>query len=320
MPPKTGSSAANEVSSRDSTTQVDNIINDVVLATSDSIDDVAVLATVMDSIKAAQHAIDAIALRLTTQSTSIDTVTTNLSTLEDEVQQVRHKVNDLPALFDMKLDTVTKQLHDDFSTTLKTFGTDFTDEFTSYHSDTNACFKNHVTTISNLSDTVLAITQNLTKIQESSLSKQDIETLIVQKWEDELDPHIKSHYDFKTEASTRLDYLDNTLQNTISTLKNYSQLAGNPTTRPSSSRSTGFHQATSKDFSVFKLQKELKEIKLFGDSLKDLEIFWDAILGAFTNLCQINQAFPYYHDLDKHFTFESHLVDPIKPPRFLSDH
>jgi hypothetical protein len=269
VPPKTGSSAANEVSSRASTTQVDNIINDVVLATSDSIDDVAVLATVMDSIKAAQHAIDAIALRLTTQSTSIDTVTTNLSTLEDEVQQVRHKVNDLPA------------------------------------------------TISNLSDTVLAITQNLTKIQESSLSKQDIETLIVQKWEDELDPHIKSHYDFKTEASTRLDYLDNTLQNTISTLKNYSQLAGNPPTRPSSSRSTGFHQATSKDFSVFKLQKELKEIKLFGDSLKDLEIFWDAILGAFTNLCQINQAFPYYRDLDKHFTFESHLVDPIKPPRFL---
>jgi hypothetical protein len=41
-----------------------------------------------------------------------------------------------------------------------------------------------------------------------------------------------------------------------------------------------------KELSVFKLQKELKKIKLTGDSLRDLEIFWDSILHAFTNLCQ----------------------------------
>ena len=65
------------------------------------------------------------------------------------------------------------------------------------------------------------------------------------------------------------------------------------------------------------MQKELKEIKLCGDTLKDLEIFWDAVLGAFTNLCQVNQAYPYYRDLKPDFTFKKHLVDPIKPPRYL---
>jgi len=80
-------------------------------------------------------------------------------------------------------------------------------------------------------------------------------------------------------------------------------------------------QTTSKDFSVFKLQKELKEIKLFGDSLKDLETSCDAILQAFTNLYQSNQAYPYYRDLVPTFYFEVHFVDSVQPPTFLpSDH
>jgi len=121
----------------------------------------------------------------------------------------------------MQLTAVSQDLHSEFSSTLKTFHTAIGTDLASFCSDTNACFKNHVSTITNLSDTVLAITKNLTTIQESALSKSDIENLIVQKWEDELDPHIKSHYDFKNEASTRLDYLDNTLQDTVSTLKQY---------------------------------------------------------------------------------------------------
>lgn len=61
----------------------------------------------------------------------------------------------------------------------------------------------------------------------------------------------------------------------------------------------------------------MKEIKLFGDTLKDLEIFWDAILWAFTNLCQVNQAYPYYRDLTSTFDFEVHFVAFIKPPKYL---
>lgn len=154
----------------------------------------------------------------------------------------------------------------------------------------------------------------MTALQENNLSKPEIETLIVQKWEDELDPHIQSHYDFKQAASRRLDALDQTLQDSVSALlQNHSST----TTRSPANRLSGFHQQTSKDFSVSKLQKELKDIKLHGDTLKDLEIFWDAILGAFTNLCQINQAYPYYRDLQPDFTFKMHLVDSVKPPKYL---
>jgi hypothetical protein len=166
----------------------------------------------------------------------------------------------------------------------------------------------------------------LTTLQDATLSKLDIERLIVQKWQDELDPHIQSHYEFKQETTTKLDTLDKTIQDTID-----SQLRVHPSLQSSSvpshssttcsTGSTGFHQPTFKVFSVFKLQKELKEIKHFGDSLKDLETFWDAILQAFTNLCQSNQAYPYYRDLVPTFTFKVHFVDSVQPPRFLpSDH
>ncbi len=166
----------------------------------------------------------------------------------------------------------------------------------------------------------------MTTLQEATLSKLDIERIVVEKWQDELDPLIQSHYDFKQETTTKLETLDQTIQDTID-----GQLWTHPllqsSTAPSrspaacSSGITGFHQPISKDFSVFKLQKELKEIKLFGDLLKDIETFWDAILQAFTNLCQTNQAYPYYRNLDSAFTFELHFVDNIKPPKYtIVDH
>jgi hypothetical protein len=197
-------------------------------------------------------------------------------------------------------------------------GTQLAQDILFHQDDTNMCFKNHVTRITNLSDTFLAITKNLTILQENNLSKPHIERLIVQKWKDELDPHIKTHYDFKQAASRQLDALDQTLQVSInSLLRNHSSLPGTTTACSTTHRSSGFHQQTSKDFSVSKLQKELKDIKLCGDILKDLEIFWDAIRRAFTNLCQVNQAYLYYRDLKPDFGFKTHLVDSVKPPRYL---
>jgi hypothetical protein len=318
MPPKlrSSSSKASSASNVASASTEDNI-DDISLVVPDSIGDSFGLETVMDSIKAAQRAIDAITLRLTAQTDSIDATTKHLSKLEHNLDLMNSTITDLPESINMKLATVSQELRTEFSSTLHNFSTAVHDDITSFRSDTNACFKNHVTTIGNLGDTVLALTKNLTILQETTLSKPDIENLIVQKWEDELDPHIKSHYDFKTEATTRLDFLDRTLQDTVSTLKHHSQIVNSSSIRQTSSRTIGFHQPTSKDFSASKLQKELKEIKLFGDTLKDLEIFWDAILGAFTNLCQINQAYPYYRDLSSTFDFELHFVEPIKPPKFL---
>ncbi len=58
------------------------------------------------------------------------------------------------------------------------------------------------------------------------------------------------------------------------------------------------------------VKKKVKDIKLSSDTLKELEVFWDAILRAFTNLCK-TQAYPYYRDLRPTFDFKLHLVcDP----------
>jgi hypothetical protein len=97
-------------------------------------------------------------------------------------------------------------------------------------------------------------------------------------------------------------------------LKTHPVIAASTTVRSSTACSIGFHQPTSKDFSVSKLQKELKEIKLSSDYLRDLEIFWDSILSAFMNICQVDQAYHYYRDLSVTFTFEAHLIDSVIPP------
>jgi len=271
----------------------------------------------MDSIKATNQAIDMITQRLTAQTTSIDTHTKMIAILDSAVKEMGTAILDFPQMVDVKLNTIQETLRSDFSTSLQSFGQTFIQDLLSQRDSTELCFKSHATTITSIADEVSTVSKNLTTLKESSLSKLDVEWIVVEKWEDELDPHIKSHYDFKTEASTSLDSLDHTLQATVTTLKHYSQLTGTTTVHSSSSRLTGFHQTTTKDFSVSKLQKELKEIKLSGDSLHALEIFWDSILGVFNNLCQVDQVYPYYRDLSSSLTFKNHLVASVTPPKYL---
>jgi hypothetical protein len=320
MPPTTRSSSAtsapaptvDDISSASTT-----IVDEASILAPSSIQDSDVLTTVMDSIKATTRAIDVITQRLTAQTASIDHHTKTIAILDDAVKDMGSTIHDFPKIVDVKLETIQETLRSDLSTSLQAFGNKFIQDLSSQRDTTELCFKSHASTISRIMDDVATISQNFVTLQESSLSKEDVARIVVEKWEDELDPHIKSHYDFKTEATTRLDSIDNTLQDTVSALKNYSQLSGTSTSRSSSLRSTGFHQSTTKDFSVSKLQKELKEIKLTGDSLHSFEIFWDSILSAFTNLCQVDQAYPHYRDLSPSFSFENHLVASVKPPRYL---
>jgi hypothetical protein len=82
----------------------------------------------------------------------------------------------------------------------------------------------------------------------------------------------------------------------------------------SSKHKRGFTQVESKDFCASKFTKELECIKLQGDKLRDLELFWDSIQRALTNVCQVNQVFPYFQDLEATFTFHLHLLgDPRNP-------
>jgi hypothetical protein len=126
----------------------------------------------------------------------------------------------------------------------------------------------------------------------SILTKTDIEHLIVQKLQEELDPHIQSHYDLKDFVSTKFSTFDQTIQATIQnaidhhpTITHLTSLAPSTTApRFISPRLSGFHQQESKDFNVSKLQKALEKVSLLGNLLCDMETFWDSILHAFTNI------------------------------------
>jgi hypothetical protein len=282
--------------------------------------DICDLKTLMLSIQVNQKMIEAINSCLTEHPTSLESTFKILTDLDNTVQAVRTTVTNLPNTFDVKLETVQQDLCSDLMTAL---GNTFYTDLSKHHVEMTECFKTYATTMASISTDVINLNKNLTALQDATLSKIDVERLVVEKWQDELDPHIQSHYEFKQATTTKLETLDKTIQDTIDDqLRTHPLLQSSCVTgRSSTTRSTGptgFHQATTKEFSVFKLQKELKEIKLTGDFLHDLEIFWGLILCAFTNLCQSDQAYDYYHDLSAHFTFEKHIVDPIKPPKYLS--
>jgi hypothetical protein len=137
-------------------------------------------------------------------------------------------------------------------------------------------------------------TTTLADTKASILTKNDIEHLVVQKWQEELDPLIQSHYDLKDLVSSKFTGIDQTIHTTIQvainnhptilhlTSSNPSTTTTTTTTRLISPRLSGFHQPESKDFSVSKLQKAIEKISLLGDLLRDMETFWDSILHAFT--------------------------------------
>jgi len=314
--PTTRSSTSKPASSANASTSFD--LFDDSSITSNSVD-VSDLKTLMLSIQANQKTIEAINSRLTEQSISLESTSKAVTTLDKTIKDVCSTVNELPTSFEIKLATAQQELCSAFSTAINSLGSKVYQDLSTHHIDTTECFKNYATSLASLSTDVINLNKNLTTLQDATLSKLDIERLVVEKWQDELDQHIQSHYEFKQETTTKLETLDKTIQDTID-----GQLRTHPLLQSSSiphrssvTRTTGFHQPTSKDFSVFKLQKELKEIKLFGDSLKDLKTFWDTILQAFTNMCQCNQAYLYYRDLDPTFSFKAHFVDSIKPPWFL---
>ena len=232
MPPTTRASTSKPSSTTDMPDITPGIIpNDVsnLGLSSAPIDDSNVLATVMESIKATNHAIDAISSRLSSHTTSIDDNTKKIATLNSFIKDVTSTITNLPDVFDSKLEIIQETLRSEFGTQFNSFGNRFTANMTSQRNDTDLCFKSHAATITRIIDDVVNISKNLSSLQETTLSKNDVEHIVVAKWQDELDPHIKSHYDFKTEVSTCLDYLDHTLKDTVTMLQNSSKLTGTTT-------------------------------------------------------------------------------------------
>jgi prefoldin subunit 5 len=75
-------------------------------------------------------------------------------------------------------------------------------------------------------------------------------------------------------------------------------------------KNTGFHQPESKDFHVSKFLKLLETHTLTGDSLQDLEIFYDIIISHLATVTLNSNILPTFHQLTPSFCFQDHLCCP----------
>jgi len=263
-----------------------------------------------------QATIQALVSKLDLTFSVLETTSKRLINLSDQVQTMNTIISEtIPQEIQSSIETVKGKLWIDFSMAINDFSTKLYHDLNTHHSDFMQCFKSHATNIAKLADDVSDLSRTLSTIQDTSLSLLDVDRLVVAKWQDELDPHIQSHYDLQKEVNHKSSTLDAKIKTTVKAhLDTHPSIVSSSTTingstarsRPSIT-TIGFHQSDSKEFCVSKLQKEIKDIKLLGDTLKELEIFWDAVLCAFTNLCHL-QIYPYYRDLQPTFDFHKHLV------------
>ena len=118
-----------------------------------------------------------------------------------------------------------------------------------------------------------------------------------------------------TEANLRHDFRSefDVLRSEFTTFQQQVVLSGSsssPTTKSGPKYSLyPFFQPDTKDFQPSKLTKLLVDQKtiLKSDSLCDLELFHDSILGAFNCVLGVKSAFPLYRDLFKGFNFYDHF-------------
>ena len=196
----------------------------------------------MDSIKVSQSAIEAITTTLNTHSVSLETNTKSLTVLTESLQLLTQTVHDtLPKDFQEKLESTRTAMNKDFSSTLNSFSSQVYQNLSTYHSDTTAGFKNHTKAIAQVSDDVATLTTTITSLQDRTLSKTDVEHIVVAKWQDELDPHIQSHYDLKTHVTDQLANLPSTIDSTIKNHPIIQQLLTTTTQGSRSAPSTRTH-------------------------------------------------------------------------------
>jgi len=84
-----------------------------------------------------------------------------------------------------------------------------------HHSESIQCFKSHASSLAHLATDVSDLSKTLSIVQDTALSKLDVERIVVQKWQDELDPHIQSHYDLQKEVTNHFSTLDHTIKSSI---------------------------------------------------------------------------------------------------------
>jgi len=123
---------------------------------------------------------------------------------------VHTTVTDLPKTIDVKLETFQEDLRSNLMTAVNSLGNTFYTDLSKHHVETAECFKTYTTTMASISTDVINLNKHLTALKDTTSSKIDVERLVVAKWQDKLDPHIQSHYEFKQATTIKLETLDKT--------------------------------------------------------------------------------------------------------------
>jgi hypothetical protein len=169
-----------------------------------------------------------------------------------------------------------------------------------------------------LDDRILTVLDRIEQRLQTLESNQRLLTTQFENFTSEPTPIISTplpqitHEDMETFLDTKFNETYRTTLDSFSRLSaSVAEIrAAQPsiTTPPSlAARSSGFFQKENKDFHVSKLVKLLADEKLGGDSLQDLELFFDGILSTFNSVALTNDLYPKYRDLPKSFDFQHHL-------------
>jgi hypothetical protein len=116
---------------------------------------------------------------------------------------------------------------------------------------------------------------------------------------------------------TKLKNLPTLIKHELQTSGVIQQLQNQQHVLSKTKKSIGFHQTESKDFHISKLLKLLETHTLTGDSLQDIEIFYDTIATHLATVTLKSNLLPTYRKLTPTFTFKDHLCSHQKNPTLL---
>jgi hypothetical protein len=95
---------------------------------------------------------------------------------------VHTTVTDLPKTIDVKLETFQEDLRSNLMTAVNSLVNTFYTDLSKHHVETTECFKTYATTMASISTDVINLNKHLTALKDATLSKIDVECLVVAKW------------------------------------------------------------------------------------------------------------------------------------------
>ncbi len=144
-------------------------------------------ATLLESIRANQVTIQTLMTKLDTNSILLDGTSKKLLTLCDQVQSLQSTVLDtMPKELNATFEVVKQDLRLDVSTSITNLSTKIYQDIRTHQTESLQCFKTQAIGISHITTKIADLSKTLSTIHDTSLSKLDVEQIVVSKWQDEL--------------------------------------------------------------------------------------------------------------------------------------